>query len=114
MADSVNRLNDVWRLVDQGIFDLSDDSQANELISAVDTMSEFNDRLASVFGRYDEEQIQWIDMVRRNVMLHSTPLSVGPILSEKLFQQKETVVLTSCNSSDGQQFRFLARSPGVP
>ena len=102
------------RLVDQGIFDLTDDSQANELLSAVDTMSEFNERLASVFGRYDEERIQWIDMVRRNVTLHSTPLSVGPILSEMLFQQKETVVLTSATLATDSNFGFLRQRLGFP
>ena len=114
MADSVNRLNDVWRFVDQGIFDLSDDSQGNELLSAVDTMSEFNERLASVFGRFDDEQIQWIDMVRRHIMLHSTPLSVGPILSEMLFQQKETVVLTSATLATDSNFGFLRERVGFP
>jgi DNA polymerase-3 subunit epsilon/ATP-dependent DNA helicase DinG len=114
LSDSVNRLTEVGRFVDQGIFDLSDDSQGNELIGAVDAISELNDRLASVFGRYDEEQIQWIDMVRRNIMLHSTPLSVGPILSEKLFQQKETVVLTGSTLSVGKDFRFLRQQVGFP
>ena len=114
LTDGINRLNDVWRLVDQGIFDLSDDSQGNELFSAIDAISELNDRLASVFGRYDEELIQWIDMVRRNVTLHSTPLSVGPILSEMLFQQKETVVLTSATLATDSNFAFLRQRLGFP
>jgi DNA polymerase-3 subunit epsilon/ATP-dependent DNA helicase DinG len=114
LSESVNRLTEVGRFVDQGIFDLSDDSQGNELIGAVDAISELNDRLASVFGRYDEEQIQWIDMVRRNVTLHSTPLSVGPILSERLFQQKDTVVLTSATLATDGNFGFLRQRLGFP
>lgn len=114
VSDSVNRLNDVWRVVDQGLFDLPDDSLGNELIGVIDSISEINDRLASVFGRYDEEQIQWIDMVRRNITLHSTPLSVGPMLSEMLFQQKETVVMTSATLATDSNFRFLRQRVGFP
>ena len=114
LSESVNRLNEVWRFIDQGIFDLHDDSQGNELLSAIDAISALNERLASVFGRYDEEQIQWIDMVRRNITLHSTPLSVGPILSEMLFQQKETVVLTSATLATDSNFGFLRQRLGFP
>ena len=114
VTDSVNRLNDVWRFIDRGLFDLPDDSLGNELIGVVDSISEINDRLASVFGRYDDEQIQWIDMVRRNITLHSTPLSVGPILSEMLFQQKEAVVLTSATLATDSNFGFLRQRVGFP
>ena len=114
VSDSVNRLNDVWKFIDQGLFDLPDDNLGNELIGVIGSISEINDRLVSVFGHYDEEQIQWIDMVRRNITLHSTPLSVGPILSEMLFQQKETVVLTSATLATDSNFGFLRQRVGFP
>lgn len=114
MTESVNRLADVERLAGQGVFNLEDGDSAVELSGAVEAIAQLNERLASIFGRFDEEQIQWIDLVRRNLTLHSTPLSVGPILAEQLFQQKEAVVLTSATLATDANFQFLRQRVGFP
>ena len=113
-TECVNRLADVQRAVDQGSYNLTDEDAASELASGIDAVAQLNDRLASIFGRYDEEQIQWIDLVRRNLTMHSTPLAIGPILAEKLFQQKETVVLTSATLATDANFGFLRQRVGLP
>ena len=114
LTECVNRLADVERSVDQGHYNLSDDDGASELTGFIEDIALLNERLASVFGRYDDEQIQWIDMVRRNLTLHSTPLSVAPILSEQLFGQKESVVLTSATLATDANFAFLRQRVGFP
>ena len=114
MTESVNRLAEVERLAGQGAFNLEDGDSAVELSGAVEAIAQLNERLASIFGRFDEEQIQWIDLVRRNLTLHSTPLSVGPILSEQLFQQKDAVALTSATLATDANFQFLRQRVGFP
>ena len=114
LTECVNRLQDVERAVDEGYYHRSDDDGASELTGFVEDIALLNDRLASVFGRHDDGQIQWIDLIRRNLTLHSTPLSVGPILSEQLFEQKESVVLTSATLATDANFAFLRQRVGFP
>jgi DNA polymerase-3 subunit epsilon/ATP-dependent DNA helicase DinG len=114
LTESVNRLKDIRGFLEQGNAQLVDDTPVNELVGAINSISLLGDRLATVFGCHDEEQIQWIDLVRRNITLHSTPLSVGPILSQKLFQQKEAVVLTGSTLSVDGDFQFIRQQLGFP
>ena len=114
LTECVNRLADVERAVGQGSFNSAEDDNASELTGFIEDIALLNERLASLFGRYDDEQIQWIDMVRRNLTLHSTPLSVAPILSEQLFEQKEAVVLTSATLATDANFAFLRQRVGFP
>ncbi len=110
----VNALSALQRAVTDGWFQLPDDSPAAELGSAVDALGELGDNLASIFGRYDDQQIQWLDVVRRSLTLHSTPLAVGPILADRLFQEKEAVVLTSATLATDSSFGFLRQRVGFP
>ncbi len=114
LTECVNRLADVERAVDEGHYNITDGDGASELAGFRENIALLNERLASLFGRYDDEQIQWIDMVRRNLTLHSTPLSVGPILAEQLFEQKESVVLTSATLATDANFAFLRQRVGFP
>ena len=114
LTECANRLADVERAVDQGHYSLSDDDGASELAGFREDIALLNERLASVFGRYDDAQIQWIDLVRRNLTIHSTPLSVAPILAEQLFEQKESVVLTSATLATDANFAFLRQRVGFP
>ena len=113
-AECVSRLADVLRVVEQGQISLENDDAIAELSSSIEDISQLNERLGSIFGRYDEEQIQWIDLVRRNLTFHSTPLSIGPILEEKLFREKEAVVLTSATLATDSNFGFLRQRVGFP
>ena len=112
--ECVKSLQDLERLASQDVFKRTDESATSELAGSIDAIVQISDSLASVFGRYDQEQIQWLDIVRRNVMLHSTPLAVGPILSERLFTQKESVVLTSATLAADSSFDFLRQRVGFP
>ena len=114
LRECVNGLAALQRAVTDGWFALPDDAPAAELAGASDAITQINDSLASVFGRYDEEQIQWLDVVRRSLTLHSTPLAVGPILAEKLFAEKESVILTSATLAADSGFDFLRQRVGFP
>ena len=114
LRECVNGLAALQRAVSDGWFDLPDDAPAVELAGAGEAITEINDNLSSVFGRYDEHQIQWLDVVRRSLTVHSTPLAVGPILAERLFAEKESVILTSATLAADAAFDFLRQRVGFP
>lgn len=114
VRECINSLHNLQRAVTDGWFHLPDDNPANEIANGIDALTEINDRLASIFGRYEDDRIQWLDVVRRNLTLHSTPLAVGPILAEKLFASKESVVLTSATLAADSRFDFIRERVGFP
>ena len=114
LRECVNGLAALQRAVSDGWFALPDDAPAVELAGGGEAITQINDNLASVFGRYDEQQIQWLDVVRRSLTVHSTPLAVGPILAEKLFAEKESVILTSATLAADATFDFLRQRMGFP
>lgn len=66
-----------------------------------------------VFG--DEQSIQWIafDRQRDSLTLNDAPLHVGPLLEEKLFRVKETVVLCSATLSIDGSFGYVRNRLGL-
>ncbi len=114
VRETIGALSTLQRAVMDGWFQLADEAPAGELAGAVDALTQLNDNLASIFGRYDEDRIQWLDIVRRNLTLHSTPLAVGPILADRLFAAKESVILTSATLAADSRFDFLRQRVGFP
>ena len=70
---------------------------AIEAASLDDGIAELASRLASIIDAPKEDQIHWITVnpAQATIALHSAPLDVSPILQEKLFAEKDCVVLTS-------------------
>ena len=117
LRECINSLHNLQRAVTDGWFSDSgapEDIPANEIANGIEALTQINDNLASIFGRYDEDRIQWLDVIRRNLTLHSTPLAVGPILADKLFASKESVVLTSATLATDSRFDFLRQRVGFP
>ncbi|HSH01135.1 MAG TPA: helicase C-terminal domain-containing protein [Anaerolineae bacterium] len=55
------------------------------------TRAQMNDLITT----YDAEMIQWFELYRDNVSLHSAPLHIGPLVEAHIFEGKESVILTS-------------------
>ena len=93
---------------------------AIEAASVEDSLGELAVRLSSILGtgtsgEAGEDEIHWLNVnpSQATLSLHSVPLDVGPILSEKLFAEKECVVLTSATLSAGGDFEYLKRRVGA-
>ncbi len=93
------------------------DQQALEMeaISLADDLSELANHLASILDQAPEDAIHWVNVnpAQSTISLHSAPLDVSPILAEKLFAEKDCVVLTSATLTTGKSFEFLKRRVGV-
>lgn len=63
----------------------------------------------------DAEGIQWLalDKQRDTLRLHDAPLNVGPLLEQKLFAAKETVVLASATLSIDTRFDYVKQRLGL-
>ncbi|WP_026369759.1 helicase C-terminal domain-containing protein [Kallotenue papyrolyticum] len=61
------------------------------------------------------ETIQWLALERQRdvVRLHQAPLHVGPLLQERLFAAKETVVLASATLSIDGSFAYVRERLGL-
>ena len=89
-----------------------------EADSLIDGLGELAGRLQSFLGtngETSEENIHWLNVnpSQNTISLHSAPLDVSGILAEKLFDEKDCVVLTSATLSTGGDFEYLKRRVGV-
>ena len=86
-----------------------------EAASLADGLEELTNRLASILEEASEEAIHWVSInpSQGTISLHSAPLDVSPILAEKLFAEKDCVILTSATLTAGGSFQFLRGRVGV-
>ena len=92
---------------------------AVEADSLADGLQQLAARLQSILNPEDEtaeQSIHWLNLnpSQNTISLHSAPLDVSGILAEKLFEEKDCVVLTSATLSTGGNFEYLKRSVGFP
>ncbi|HMP73946.1 MAG TPA: ATP-dependent DNA helicase [Kiritimatiellia bacterium] len=63
------------------------------------------------------DHVYWLDregVRRKQVVLHSAPIEVGPVLAEHLFTGWDTVVMTSATLAVGNKLDYVTRRLGVP
>ena len=65
--------------------------------------------------RGEEQMVYWVSLTGQEDMpqLSAAPLEVGPLLKERLFDQKASVVLTSATLSVGGSTQYLAARLGL-
>ncbi len=92
---------------------------ALETESLADGLGELAARLQSILddeGEATEQNIHWLSVnpSQNTLSLHSAPLDVSGHLAEKLFDDKDCVVLTGATLRTGASFEYLRRRVGVP
>lgn len=77
---------------------------------------ELKDKMASIIARDDPARIHWVklDQAKGEVSLNSAPLEVGPTLRQQLFDEKDSVVLTSATLSAHGTFDYARRRLSLP
>ena len=86
-----------------------------EAASLADGLEDLSNRLASVLDEASEDAIHWVNVnpSQGTISVHSAPLDVSPVLAEKLFAEKDCVILTSATLTAGGSFDFLKRRVGL-
>jgi ATP-dependent DNA helicase DinG len=66
-----------------------------------------------VMESHERNMVYWWERRGRGVFMQATPIDVSTLLRERLFDQVETVILTSATLAVGGTFDFLKRRLGV-
>jgi ATP-dependent DNA helicase DinG len=75
--------------------------------------SELRQAFELVLESHERNTVYWWERRGRGVFLEATPIDVSALLRARLFEQVETVILTSATLAVGGTFDFLKRRLGV-
>ena len=77
-------------------------------------IAEHRERIETLMEEHDPETVQWIrPRPERQPTVHAVPLRVGPTLTERLFNRRDTVILTSATLASGKRgFDLLVQQVG--
>ncbi|HYB61395.1 MAG TPA: ATP-dependent DNA helicase [Methylomirabilota bacterium] len=76
--------------------------------------AELRDELAFLLESAERNYVYWYERRNKGVFLAATPIDVSQILRDRLFEQFETIILTSATLAVGGRFDFLKQRLGVP
>jgi DNA polymerase-3 subunit epsilon/ATP-dependent DNA helicase DinG len=91
------------------------DTLVMEVSSSTGDIGEVRERLRSFVAQPEDNRIYWMTQDNRagEIALNAAPLEVGELLQERLFSQKESVVLTSATMSTQGNFRHISERLGL-
>jgi ATP-dependent DNA helicase DinG len=84
-----------------------------EIIALARRAAETRRELAFLMESEEKSYVYWYERRGRGVFLAATPIDVSQILREKLFDQFDTVILTSATLAVGGRFDYLKQRLGV-
>ncbi len=58
-------------------------------------LEETRQNMHAIISAPSEEMIYWIEVYKDRISLHAAPLFVGPLVEQHIFNEKETVIITS-------------------
>ena len=74
---------------------------------------EMENDLATILESESSDQVYWCEIRGRGIFLWASPINISAILSERLFLQIDTAVLTSATLSTGGNFSFVKSRLGL-
>ena len=91
------------------------DTLQMEVSTSTAAIGDFREKLMSFIAHPEDNRIYWMAQDNRagEIALNAAPLEVGELLQEKLFSQKESVVLTSATMSAQGSFRHVTERLGL-
>jgi ATP-dependent DNA helicase DinG len=84
-----------------------------EIIPLFRRAQELKQRLELWMKGTDRAYVYWIERRGRGTFLQATPIDVSSILEEKLFDELDTVILTSATLAVGGSFEFSEKRLGI-
>jgi len=84
-----------------------------EIIALARRAAETRRELAFLMESEEKSYVYWYERRGRGVFLAATPIDVSEILRQKLFEQFDTVILTSATLAVGGRFDYLKQRLGV-
>ena len=84
-----------------------------ELLRIARRSFELRQELSFLFESNERNFVYWYERRNKGVFLAATPIDVSQILRERLFEQFDTVVLTSATLTVGNRFEFIRHRLGL-
>src|SRR5581483_6908292 len=109
-------LEDLRAILETGQVELlNQEGVLAEVADATQTAYSLSEGLGSALLREDQDLICWLERDRRSgeVAVCTAPLQVSEVLRRYLFEEKETVVLTSATLSAEGSFDYLRERVGL-
>jgi ATP-dependent DNA helicase DinG len=85
----------------------------DEIVPLVRRTLELGVALRFVMEEEDERYVYWVEKRGRGCFLQATPIDVSPILSERLFQKVDSVILTSATLAVAGGFAYTETRLGL-
>ena len=85
----------------------------DEILPLFRRAQELREALRFIMEEDDERFVYWLERRNRGCFLQATPIEVADIVSEKLFNKVETVVLTSATLAVAGGFEFTEKRLGL-
>jgi ATP-dependent DNA helicase DinG len=85
----------------------------DEIVPLVRRTLELGVALRFVMEEDDERYVYWVEKRGRGCFLQATPIDVSPILSERLFQKVDSVILTSATLAVAGGFAYTEKRLGL-
>ncbi len=90
---------------------LPDESHQQDLNSASDRLQVLAGEIKPWLSQEFEEHVYWVDVTqtrrgRKRVLLRAAPIDVGPVLRSDLFDEIDTVIMTSATLAVGRDANF--------
>jgi ATP-dependent DNA helicase DinG len=88
-------------------------TKPEELVAIARRAAEMRGELEFLLESKDKSFVYWYERRGKGLYLAATPIDVSAILRERLFEQFDTIVLTSATLAVGGRFDFLKQRLGV-
>ena len=94
---------------------LNYDDLLQEVRSRLEHVKEAQEHVRDIINEPKPAGIYWLSIRARDneIMLHSAPLHVGPLLAQNLFPRLDTLVLTSATLCTAREFGFIRERLGL-
>ena len=88
-------------------------TKPEEVMNIARRTAEIRRELAFLLESAEKSYVYWFERRGKGVILTATPIDVSEILRERLFEQFDTIVLTSATLAVGGRFDYVKRRLGI-
>ncbi len=112
MRSIIKKATKMGKKIEEALED-DPDEETDEMnamfMGLADQLKEIHDILEAMFMKPEQNMIYWIDLSGSSsrLSLCAAPLSVGPMIQDSLWNEKDCVILTSATLTTSRQFDYM-------
>ncbi|WP_368651936.1 ATP-dependent DNA helicase DinG [Ornithinibacillus sp. 4-3] len=110
-------LSKLSQIMSDAVGNIDKEADKNEVTALINALVNYIDELKLLIMKEDSEQIRWIEVAahgaKNAVFLYREPKNIAPVINEKLFEGKKSIVLTSATLTTSDSFSFIKQRLGI-